>query len=106
MTRIDRKNVHLVCGGKHVFDYVRLELLKLLADLQHVRLTVASDYSRQDQMHTSEAMITYNSDLIPDESEQDGLQHTVRKSRSHPLVKWHEAVQDRRGILWALQELR
>lgn len=97
MTPISRKSVHLVCGGKHHdFDYARLELLKLLAEFQHVRVTVASDYSRQDQMHTSEAMITYTSDLIPDESEQDGLQQFLREGgkwfalhRTHSSLRYN-----------------
>lgn len=97
MNLIGRKNVHLVCGGKyHDFDYVRLELLKLLAELQHVRVTVASDYSRQDQMHTSEAMITYTSELLPDESEQDGLQQFLREGgkwfalhRTHSSLRYN-----------------
>jgi len=80
MSKIKRKNLHLVCGGRNYdFDYVRLELLKLLAGFEHVRVTVSSDYSRQDEMHTAEAMITYTCDLLPDESEQDGLQQFLRE---------------------------
>lgn len=80
MTEQVRKNIHLVCGGKyHDFDYARLELLKLLAEIDHVRVTVASDFSRQEQMHSASAMITYTSDVIPDESEQDGLQQFLRE---------------------------
>lgn len=80
MTQAISKKVHLVCGGKyHDFDYARLEILKLLAELEHVRVTISSDYSRQDQMHTADAMITYTSDLVPDESEQDGLQQFLRE---------------------------
>ncbi len=80
MTVLNRKNIHLICGGKnHDFDFARLELLKLLAEKQHVRVTISSDYSRQDQMHSADAMITYTCDLLPDESEQDGLQQFLRE---------------------------
>ena len=41
-----RKDVYLVCGGDyHDFDFARLELLKLLAEHDHVRVKVANDYS-------------------------------------------------------------
>jgi uncharacterized protein len=80
MTQTLRKNLHLVCGGKyHDFDYARLELLKLFAEIEHVRVSVASDYSRQEQMHSADAMITYTSDVIPDESQQDGIQQFLRE---------------------------
>lgn len=80
MSGQQRKNIHLICGGKyHDFDFARLELLKLLAELDHVRVTVASDFSRQEQMHASDAIITYTSDVIPDEGEQDGLQQFLRE---------------------------
>jgi len=80
MTEKRRKRVHLVCGGKyHDFDFARLELLKLLAESDHVRTTVAGDYGDQDAMHHADALITYTSDLIPSEGEQDGLQQFLRE---------------------------
>lgn len=75
-----RKNVHLVCGGRfHDFDFVRLELLKLLAELDHVRVTVANAYDDQENLHRAEALITYTCDLLPLEGEQDGLQQFLRE---------------------------
>lgn len=80
MQETARKNVHLICGGKyHDFDFARLELLKLLAGFEHVRVTVASTYDDQDSLHRSDALITYTSDLIPLEGEQDGLQQFLRE---------------------------
>jgi hypothetical protein len=80
MQETARKNVHLICGGKyHDFDFARLELLKLLARFDHVRVTVASSYDDQDSLHRSDALITYTSDLVPLEGEQDGLQQFLRE---------------------------
>ena len=46
-----RKDVYLVCGGKyHDFDFARLELLKLLAEHDVVRVKVANDYSDVEAM--------------------------------------------------------
>ena len=75
-----RKNVHLICGGRyHDFDFARLELLKLLAEQDHVRVTVASSYEDQDSLHRADALITYTCDLLPLEGEQDGLQQFLRE---------------------------
>ena len=80
MSDIKRKRVHLVCGGRyHDFDFARLELLKLLAELEHVRVTVSGDFSNEESLHASDALITYTSDLLPDESQQDGLQQFLRE---------------------------
>lgn len=76
----DRKNVHLVVGGKyHDFDYARLELLRLLAEHDHVRVTTASTYSDQESLHNADALLTYTSDLIPLEPEIDGLRQFLRE---------------------------
>ena len=48
-----RKDVYLVVGGKyHDFDFARLELLKLLAEHDVIRVKVANDYSDVDGMAT------------------------------------------------------
>ena len=79
MAALPRKNVHLVCGGKyHDFDFARIELLKLLAELEHVRVTVGRNFSDQDAIHSADSLITYTSDLLPEESEIDGLQQFLR----------------------------
>lgn len=75
-----RKNVHLVCGGRyHDFDFVRLELLKLLARMDHVRVTVANGYEDQENLHRAQALVTYTCDLVPLEGEQDALQQFLRE---------------------------
>ena len=71
---VARKNVHLVCAGKyHDFDFARLELLKLLAEIEHVRVTVAPDYADQDALAAADVLLTYTSDVIPDDRQIDGL---------------------------------
>ena len=45
----DVKHVYLVVGGQyHDMDYARLELLKLLAEHEHMRVHVAEDYTDED----------------------------------------------------------
>ena len=44
-----RVDVYLVCGGQwHDFDFARLELLKLLAADEQVRVRVAQDFRDTD----------------------------------------------------------
>ena len=74
-----RKNVHLVCSGKyHDFDFARLELLKLLAEHPHVRVTVSADYSALSGLRGVDALITYTSDVIPNQRETIELQEFLR----------------------------
>ena len=58
-----RKDVYLVVGGKyHDFDFARLELLKLLAEHDVIRVKVANDYSDVDAMCESDLLVTYTCD--------------------------------------------
>ena len=98
-----RKNVHLVCSGKyHDFDFVRLELLKLLAEYPHVRVTVSADYSLLSQLCGIDALITYTSDVIPNQRETIDLQEFLRSGgrclRAHGRVREvHGRGRERRG---------
>ncbi|MFK8015367.1 MAG: ThuA domain-containing protein [Gammaproteobacteria bacterium] len=66
-----RLNVLLICGGKyHDFDFARLELLKLLHEHAHMRVQVAQDYAAVDQLATTDLLITYTCDVVPDEAQQ------------------------------------
>ena len=70
-----RRDILLICGGKyHDIDFVRLELLKLLAESPHYRVTVREDYSDTDAIGTADALITYTCEILPDETAQDALQ--------------------------------
>ncbi|MEM1412963.1 MAG: ThuA domain-containing protein [Pseudomonadota bacterium] len=71
-----QKKLHLVCSGLyHDFDFARLELLKLFAELPHVRVTVSPDYAAVEDIAAADALVTYTSDVIPT-SEQTGVLET------------------------------
>lgn len=67
---------YLVCAGKyHDFDFARLELLKLLAEDDHIRVKVAQHFGDLDAIAGSDFLVTYTCDLRPSEEEQ----HAVRR---------------------------
>ena len=69
-----RRDILLVCGGKyHDIDFVRLELLKLLAEHPHYRVTVKDDYADVAAIQRADTLITYTCEIVPDEAEQDAL---------------------------------
>ena len=69
-----RRDIVLVCGGKyHDIDFVRLELLKLLAEDEVNRVTVREDYSDCAAIATADALVTYTCEVLPSEAEQDAL---------------------------------
>ena len=69
-----RKDVYLVVGGKyHDFDFARLELLKLLAEQDVVRVKVANDYNDVEAMCAADLLISYTCDEVPDPAGQAKL---------------------------------
>ena len=57
---------HLVAGGRfHDIDFARLELLKLLAELPHIRTSVAGDYRDGERIAACDLLITYTCDVVP-----------------------------------------
>ena len=97
-----RKNVHLVCGGKyHDIDFVRLELLKLLAELEHVRTTVAADYATCEALARADLLLTYTSDVIPDDAQLAALQAFMRNGgRWFALHGTNARLEYRKGNGW------
>lgn len=72
--------VYLVCNAKyHDTDFVRLELLKLLAEHQDVCTWVGSDYRELDKIEASDLLITYTCDVVPTLHEQRRLRQFVNK---------------------------
>ena len=72
-----RIDAYLVCGGKyHDFDFARLELLKLLAEDDHVRVQVAQHYGDVDAIAAVDFLVTYTCDLRP----------TPERAGGHPGV--------------------
>jgi len=75
-----RQNLHFVCAGRyHDFDFARLELLKLFAEHEQVRVTIAKDYSDTEALEAADVLVTYTSDVIPAESEIDTLEAFLRR---------------------------
>jgi len=71
-------DVHLVAGGDyHDFDFARLELLKLLAEHPHVRARVSADYHDLESIGSSDLLVTYTCNLVPDEAGQSALRSYV-----------------------------
>lgn len=71
MTRID---AHFVAAGKfHDIDFARLEVLKLLAEHDHIRTTVAMDYANLERIKACKFLITYTCDVMPTPEEAQAI---------------------------------
>ena len=56
----------LIAGGKyHDIDFARLELLKLLAQDERVRVRVFEDYVNLAAIAEADFIVTYTCDVIP-----------------------------------------
>ena len=74
-TRID---CVLVASGKyHDIDFARLELLKLLAEDERVRVRVFEDYSNLDAIRRADFLVTYTCDVMPSLEQQEALRAWV-----------------------------
>lgn len=75
-TRVD---VVLVAGGKyHDIDFARRELLGLLAEHDHVRVTVESTFERAESLlDGATAMVSYTCDVRPSEQAQRAVKSWV-----------------------------
>ena len=70
----ERIDVALVAGGRyHDIDFARAELLSLLAEHEHVRVTVDSDYRNVEVLRESRFLVTYACDVRPTDEQQDAL---------------------------------
>lgn len=71
-------NVYLVAAGDfHDIDHARLELLKLLAEDERVRVKVAQDYHDLEAIGESDMLVTYTCNLVPTDAEQEALRDYV-----------------------------
>lgn len=69
-----RRDIVLICGGSfHDIDFVRLELLKLLAEHDEFRVKVFADYSDVRAITSADALLTYTCEVLPTEQQQDAL---------------------------------
>jgi len=75
-----RVNCVLIAGGKyHDIDFARLELLKLLAEDERVRVRVFEDYSNLDALAKADILVSYTCDVIPALHEQEALRAFVER---------------------------
>lgn len=76
----DRIDCVLIAGGKyHDIDFARLELLKLLAEDQRVRVRVFEDYERLDALAAADMIVTYTCDVVPSLAAQEVLRDWLAK---------------------------
>jgi len=76
----DRLDCVLIAGGKyHDIDFARLELLKLLAEDERVRVRVFEDYANANAISSAHFLISYTCDVIPGLEEQEQLRSFVER---------------------------
>ena len=81
--------VYLVAAGDyHDIDFARLELLKLLAENEKIRVSVAQNYHDVDAINRADFLVTYTCNLVPTRSGAEsaarlrgGRQALVRAAR-------------------------
>ena len=74
----ERVDAYLVAGGKyHDIDFARLELLKLLAEHENVRVKVAADYEDVPSISQTRLLVSYTCDVRPSEQAQLGIRSWV-----------------------------
>lgn len=70
----------LIAGGKyHDIDFARLELLKLLAEDQRVRVRVFEDYENLAALAAADMIVTYTCDVVPSLAAQEVLKAWLQK---------------------------
>lgn len=75
-----RIDAYLVCGGWwHDFDFARLELLRLLAEDDRVRVQVAQDYEDIPTITASDLVVSYTCNVRPSEEAQRALRAWVER---------------------------
>ncbi len=78
MTVERRIDAYLVCAGKyHDFDFARLELLKLLAADEHIRVQVAQHFGDLESLTSADFLVTYTCDLRPSTEQQHAIREWV-----------------------------
>ena len=75
-----RIDAYLVCAGKyHDFDFARLELLKLLAEDEHIRVQVGQHFGDLASITSADFLVTYTCDLRPSMEEQQVIRDWVTR---------------------------
>src|SRR4029453_19426683 len=72
--------VLLVVGGQyHDFDFVRRELLGLLAEHDTLRTTCNADFHDTDALAAADLLISYTGNVFPDEDQLEALRSFIRR---------------------------
>jgi len=90
----------VVAGDYHDMDYARLELLKLLAANERIRVHVAENYHDLDAINACDWLLTYTCNLVPESHEQEVLRAFVAGGK-----KWF-ALHGTNSILRFLEDGR
>ncbi len=70
----------LIAGGKyHDIDFARLELLKLLAEDERVRVRVFEDYNNITAIKEADIVVTYTCDVVPPLEAQEALRKFLKR---------------------------
>jgi type 1 glutamine amidotransferase len=97
--RPTRLNCLLVVGGKyHDFDFARLELLKILAEDDRVRVRVTEDYENIEALSAADFLVSYTCDVIPSLPAQEALRAWVQQGG-----RWY-ALHGTNSLLRALSD--
>ena len=69
-----RPRIHLICAAEyHDSAYARRELLGLIAEDDHIAASCGSDFRDTETLEAADLLITYTSNVFPDESERAAL---------------------------------
>lgn len=78
--RAGRINCLLITGGQwHDIDFARLELLKLLAEDDRIRVRVFEDYENLQALDEADFLITYTCNVVPSVVAQEALRAWVER---------------------------
>ncbi len=92
MPRID---AYLIAGGRwHDINFARLELLKLLAENEDVRVRVGEDYSNTEAIAAADFLISYTCDIHPTVAQQEVVRDTVAAGRRWFALHGTNSVMD------------
>jgi len=68
-----------VGGRYHDFDFARVEVLKLLAEHEHVRTRVFEDFEAIDAIAEADFLVSYTCDVLPSPAAQKNLRRFVER---------------------------
>ena len=70
----------LIVGGKyHDFDFARLELLKLLAENEHIRTRVFENFETLEAIEHADFLVSYTCDVTPSRAAEEALRGFVER---------------------------